>query len=381
MKKLCVYTCITGSYDDIHELDNKEVGVDYYLFTNNKNLKSNTWNVFYIEDNNLDNQRLSRKIKMLGHPIINDNYEISVWQDASVIWKKSVKEFVKKYLKENSFASFKHYLRNCIYDEANECIRTRKDNKETILKHIGFLKKENYPKQNGLCEMTVFIKKHNEEKVKKTMQDWFNMVCNYSKRDQLSFMYCVWKNDLKIDFINLSVWDNQWFTNKKHNAKEKITHARIYYGDSQVFDPFLDDQPEYKIKGDKYSFNSIVKANTNVIEIELTDIPVVEYKNLKIEGIDTENIFYFNTIDCNEKKVFYSNSGIIKLEGNFKENQKFKLEVELYPLNSMEKVELIEQLSIEKIGLINEKNNILKELNKVLNSKSWKITKPLRKFK
>lgn len=381
MKKLCVYTCITGSYDNIHEIENKESGVDYYLFTNNKDLKSNTWNVIYIEDNTLDNQRLSRKIKMLGHPLINENYEMSVWQDASVIWKKSIKEFVNTYLKENSFASFKHYLRNCIYDEANECIRTRKDKKDIILKHVEFLKKENYPKQNGLCEMTVFIKKHNDRIVRKTMQDWFEMVCNYSKRDQLSFMYCVWKNDLKIDFINLSVWDNQWFTNKKHNSKQNITHARIYYGNDLEFNPLFDDQPEYRIKSNKYSITSKVLTDTNVIEIEITDVPVVEYKNLKIEGLEIENITYFNSIDYKERKIFYSNSGIIKLDGKFKNNQKFKLEVELFPLDNVEKNDLIEYLSIEKITLTNEKNNLNQELEKILNSKSWKITKPLRKFK
>lgn len=381
MKKLCVYTCITGNYDDIHEIENKEEGVDYYLFTNNKKLKSSSWEVIYIEDNDLDNQRLSRKIKMLGHPIINENYEISVWQDASVIWKKSIKKFVETYLKENSFASFKHYLRSCIYEEANECIRTRKDKKETILKHVEFLRKENYPEKYGLCEMTVFIKKHNDKIVKKTMQDWFNMVCNYSKRDQLSFMYCVWKNDLKIDFINLSVWDNPWFINKKHNAKEKITHARIYYGSDLIFNPLLDDQPEYKIKDEKYSIISKVLTDNQVIEIELCDVPVVEYKNLKIEGLEIENICYFNSINYNDKTVFYSNSGIIKLEGNFKKNQKFKLEVELHPLDNLEKLELIEQLSIDKINLTNEKNNYKQELEKVLNSRSWKLTKPLRKFK
>ena len=63
MKKICVYTCITGDYDNVHEVKKKETGVDYLLFTNNKSVVSNSWQVVYIEDPNLDNQRLSRKIK------------------------------------------------------------------------------------------------------------------------------------------------------------------------------------------------------------------------------------------------------------------------------------------------------------------------------
>ena len=32
-KKICVYTCITGSYDDLQPVE-KEEGIDYICFTN-----------------------------------------------------------------------------------------------------------------------------------------------------------------------------------------------------------------------------------------------------------------------------------------------------------------------------------------------------------
>ena len=53
-KKICVYTCITGDYDNLHEIKKKEKDIDYYLFTNNKNIKSKTWKVIYIENEELD---------------------------------------------------------------------------------------------------------------------------------------------------------------------------------------------------------------------------------------------------------------------------------------------------------------------------------------
>ena len=59
--KLCVYTCITGSYDKVCEIKVKEAGVDYYLFTNNKKITSKTWNVVYVEDKSISDQLLSRK--------------------------------------------------------------------------------------------------------------------------------------------------------------------------------------------------------------------------------------------------------------------------------------------------------------------------------
>ena len=126
MKKICAYTCITGDYDDLNEIENKEKNVDYLCFTNNKKLKSNTWKIIYIEDEKLDNQRLSRKIKMLSHPYIKDNYDISVWMDASVVFKKSIIDFVNKYLKNNSFAAFKLILETAYTKKLKPVINIKK---------------------------------------------------------------------------------------------------------------------------------------------------------------------------------------------------------------------------------------------------------------
>ena len=75
MNKICVYTCITGDYENLKEIEKKESGIDYYCFTNNRNIKSNTWNIVYIESDELSNVELARKTKILGHDIIN-NYDI-----------------------------------------------------------------------------------------------------------------------------------------------------------------------------------------------------------------------------------------------------------------------------------------------------------------
>ena len=89
-KKLCVYTCITGDYDNLHELEVQEKNIDYFCFTNNKTLKSKTWKSVQIEDKSLDNCHLARKTKILGHPAINGKYEVYVWADADVIWRKKI---------------------------------------------------------------------------------------------------------------------------------------------------------------------------------------------------------------------------------------------------------------------------------------------------
>ena len=391
MEKICVYTVITGNYDDICEID-KEKGIDYYCFTNNKNIKSNSWKIIHIEDKNLDNQRLSRKIKMIGHPIINE-YDVCVYMDASVRFKKSIKEFIQKYLKNNSFAAFKHSYRDCIYDEAMECIKLRKDDKKTILKTVNFLRKNKFPEHYGLYEMTVFIKRPNDKKVRETMNLWFDFICNYSKRDQLSFMYCIYKTGLKVSTIPLSVWNNDWFDNVKHNYKKELKDCRIYFGNDLNYNPDCDINVNYKVKDNHYKINTKVLNDTNEIEIQLTDIPCIEFSELKIDGLKVKDMFIFNYIEMDKKTIFYGD-GIIKLVGQFKKNDKLNISVDFKVLNEIEKIEFIDYLSQKviiansnidnlnhQINHLNEETNNLKiEMDKIINSKAWKIITFMRKI-
>ena len=395
--KICVYSCITGDYDNIHEIEQKEPGIDYFLFTNNKKIKSNTWNVIYIEDDNLDDQRLSRKIKMLGAPIINENYDISLWMDASILFQTSIKEFIKKYhnSKMAPFSSFIHHSRNCIYEEANACIRYRKDTKENISKHMEFLKKENYPKNNGLYEMTVFIKEHNNPIVKKTMEMWFDMVCNYSKRDQLSFMYCVWKTGMKINPINLNVWNNDYFTSVKHNFKKEIIDYRIYFGDENNYNLKYDIQGEYKRINDKYIIDIKIPITTNKIKLEVSKVPCIKYKNLYIKDVNKNDIRVINDIYYNKSSIFYNDLSILEITGDFKKNNSFYLEIELRKMELNEIYGFIDYLGYnlkkeddgnsnlrDQINELSKKNSKLEaDLNMIINSKGWKILEKIRKIR
>ncbi|MBQ3274850.1 hypothetical protein IJH46_00265, partial [Candidatus Saccharibacteria bacterium] len=133
MRKICVYTCITGEYDKLNEIKKPEKGVDYVCFTNNVKLKSKTWKVIQIHELELSNRLLARKIKILGHPTINKKYEVFVWTDADVIWERAFEDFVE-FLGEKDFAVFMHHSRIQIYEEAVACLENRKDTIQNIQK-------------------------------------------------------------------------------------------------------------------------------------------------------------------------------------------------------------------------------------------------------
>ena len=69
-KKKCIYTVLTGGYDDLLEPEFVTPGWDYICVTDNKELTSSVWRFVYIEDLlGLDYIRLSRYYKCLNHLI------------------------------------------------------------------------------------------------------------------------------------------------------------------------------------------------------------------------------------------------------------------------------------------------------------------------
>lgn len=388
-KKICVYTCITGNYDNLHEIKNPEKNIDYYCFTNNKKLKSKTWKIVYVQDNNLDNCRLARKIKILGHPIIN-KYDITVWNDADVIWQKNISEFVDKYFKNTNFAIFSHHARKNIYDEAIICLRLRKDTKENIIKILDFYKSINYPDDNGLCESTVFIKNPKDPQVTKTMQIWFDMIKKYSRRDQLSFNYAVWKTNLKVNYISLNVWDNPWFDTTKHTTSQKIKECHVYYGNpDKNFDINKYFVYGYHCNNNIYTFNTIIPNDTNEIEFNPTDIIGVNYSDIFITPTPKSIVIHGTTlsISCN-------NHSIICANGNFKKNQKLNFSITINTPTPSELNKLIEYQWIEnnhletknlqlkdQIEQLKNKNNELQSnLHDIIHSKGWQTLEKIRKI-
>ena len=390
MEKICVYTCITGNYDDLKEVKVKEDNIDYICFTNNKRLSSNSWKIIYIEDKSLDNHYLSRKIKMLGDPYIEKNYDLSIWIDASIIFKKSVNEFLDKYFdyQNDLIAACKHNASTSIKEEALECIRLVKDNEETIKKQLRLYEKEKFPDNLGLLEMTLIIKKHNNELVKKTMKLWFDMICKYSKRDQLSFMYCLYKTKLPFKVIPLNVWNNDYLDFSYHNKNNFDYTYQIFYSDKESFNEDNSFKKYYQKHQGRYGIEFCLKQEINSLRIDLSDISGISFSLLKVEGIKKDEFIYKDILIDNNRYITLSDDSQIIINTNLKKGTKIKLEFDIKVLSAHECIKVCREYVKKvyeldnKVQMLSKNNQELRqELNNILNSKAWKIIEALRKIK
>lgn len=214
-----VYSAVTGEYDDIKEPEFVSRDLEYVMFTDNPDITSDIWKVVLIHnENNLDNVRLARKIKIMGHEFLPE-YDYSIWVDGKLTIKGDLREYIERYRKNQPILCFNHYANDCIYKEWETCVALEKDNPEVMAKQMARYRQEGYPEENGLVESGLMVRELHDERVRRVMETWWSEVLNYSKRDQLSFNYACWKRDFVFDTTDLFIYDNPYVKIHGHNRR------------------------------------------------------------------------------------------------------------------------------------------------------------------
>lgn len=189
------YTCITGNYDKLKNPKFVSQDIDYICFTDNSAITSNIWQIKPIpkELSYLSNVKKQRIVKLCPHRYLKE-YDISIWVDGNIEIQGDLIAFINQYdLEKYPLYVRVHPKRNCIYDEAKECILMFKDTKENIAKQIETYKQEGYPKHIGMVETGILLRKHNTSKCQILCNMWASELLKHSHRDQLSFNYACWK--------------------------------------------------------------------------------------------------------------------------------------------------------------------------------------------
>ncbi|MGG4090519.1 glycosyltransferase domain-containing protein [Paenibacillus lautus] len=217
-RKTVIYTAITGNYDKLQDPLYLSKHCDYYCFTDNPKLKSGTWKMIKLDKIFADTARQARWVKVMPH-LLFPTYKYSVWVDGNIRIVGDIDRFIEKYSATSPLVFYKHSHRNCIYKEADACIALKKDKKEVILKQVALYKNAGYPRDNGLIESGVILRRHNDPIVTGTMTTWWRQIMSYSKRDQISFNYVAWKNNVPFTAINGNIRNNEFFNWSKHHNK------------------------------------------------------------------------------------------------------------------------------------------------------------------
>lgn len=217
-KEIMVYTAIFGNRDILSEVI-KFPCANYVCFTDNPKITSKSWKIILCKkgENSL---MKAKRYKILPHKIFKD-YKYSIWEDGTHTLKVDPRILIS-FLKKNKIAFFKHPRRTNLYSEVRELLRLNICDPKKIIPQIKRYKKEGF-QINKLIASAIIVREHNNQKMISLMEDWWKEMKENSWRDQISFNYVAWKNNINYSNIPGDVYNNSFFNVKGHGKLKKLT--------------------------------------------------------------------------------------------------------------------------------------------------------------
>lgn len=206
--RVVVYTAIFGTIGDkLQPLkhrayrDGKD-SLDYYAFVDgmlpNQEQKDKTgWIKRAPVWEHKTNPRLRARRHKLQPHLLFPEADVTLWLDGCLTPSENPVDIANYYLCGGAYlCAFEHMQRDCVYQEGRACIKLGKDHPDIINAVLTHYKLEGYPEHNGLAETTAVLRRNNDV-VNKFNDAWWDLLRNGSIRDQLSFDFLVWQQQLE----------------------------------------------------------------------------------------------------------------------------------------------------------------------------------------
>jgi hypothetical protein len=212
--KTAVYQAVLGNYDVLQPAFPLFPDIyDCFLFTDSPAGAMN-WKVREIPEAaaRLSNPVLiNRYLKMHPHELFPD-YDYTMYLDGNIQLISDPRPLLLKASSAAGLAMHRHFMRDCLYNEADSCIRTRRGNVKPLLKQIKRYKDEGFPKHFGLFECGLIITSIHNKTSKSILSSWWKEFYDSgSMRDQISLPYTLWKHNLSsndIDTFGVPLYKN-----------------------------------------------------------------------------------------------------------------------------------------------------------------------------
>jgi hypothetical protein len=225
--QIVVYSCIVGGYDEVMEPKSIIPNCDYYLISDVEK-KDSIYKFIdinnYEECKGLDNTRINRYFKINAHKIF-PNYRYSIYHDGHVRLDKEIIKYIDS-LPITKITACSRLEYSSIYTEAYKYIGTKRDKKGNFVRQIEKYWNEGMPDDFGLVTPCLMVRQHNHPVCRKLMEEWWDEVLNFSRRDMISLPYVLWKNGYSIEDVNVCSdklqWSGEgWELNKRHIKKHE----------------------------------------------------------------------------------------------------------------------------------------------------------------
>lgn len=216
--KRCVYTCLVGAYDVVKKPSYIQEGWDYICFTDNAELlrlgHKNGWTFRALLRDDLDATRLNRYHKLLPHVVLPE-YDESLYIDSNLdITSPFIFDLITARGAVGLLLPY-HFSDKCTYEHKDWIISAGKDDVEPIREFSNIMIKSGFPHDWGMTENNCLFRVHSNQRIQRIMEEWWECIVKYCKRDQLSLAFLLWKDKFALFDICFA------------NARSDIKHFKL----------------------------------------------------------------------------------------------------------------------------------------------------------
>lgn len=189
--RIAVVTAVSGGKDILRDPVVDTGTADFIAFSDRPLPNLRGWEVRALpqwsSDPRFGARRNAKIPKVLPHLLLPD-YDFFVWIDGNVELTASPMELCNRFIvaPDADVAALPHRTRRCVYEESKEVIRLSLDNRCLVKAQMREYRKMSYARDCGLYELMLMVRRNNEI-TRRLSLCWFEQICRYSSRDQLSF--------------------------------------------------------------------------------------------------------------------------------------------------------------------------------------------------
>lgn len=201
-----VYTGVFGETERLQELAfTPGSDIDYICLTDQENLTSNSWQVIRVAEHLTGDSALrTRYYKFLGNRILQD-WDFLLWADNKVRFTSEPLALFDLLAKSNAQISLAfHDHRSTVREEINAVLRLRKDHPFRVYQMEQFLRTHAPRVLDEKPFAGTIVLRRNCDEVNAAMEELYELVLRFSRRDQLALNYIVGKHNLR--FQPLNIW-------------------------------------------------------------------------------------------------------------------------------------------------------------------------------
>jgi hypothetical protein len=240
-----LYACTNLAYDQIFTPVAPTPGVDFVLFSDRRPrfVRGWQWRPLPAETAGLTPVMVNRFAKFFPHRIFPEA-ECSIYVDANTLMLADLTPLIEEFrLSGADIGLFPHKQRFDIFEEFDFAARVGKIPKEDAEKgraQLARYRAEGLPADHLFTENAIIFRRHGKPALAAAMDLWWEQMTAYTKRDQLSLPYVLYKSNLRV-----KLWDwnykfaNPYFRRYQHRRslgedlnvylKNKRSYNPIYY--------------------------------------------------------------------------------------------------------------------------------------------------------